>query len=76
MKQQELRVFVVDNQSVRTSLATLLENDGYTVESFVVLPITWQRHPTPGPACLVFDVRLPGLDGLALQRQLAGTRRA
>jgi FixJ family two-component response regulator len=31
MKQQELRVFVVDDQSVRTSLATLLENDGYTV---------------------------------------------
>jgi FixJ family two-component response regulator len=36
MKERELRVFVVDDDgSVRTSLATLLESDGYTVESFV-----------------------------------------
>lgn len=72
MKQRELRVFVVDDdQSVRLSLATLLESDGYTVESFVSAADYLAKAPHSGPACLVLDVRLPGLDGLALQRQLA-----
>ena len=72
MKGRELRVFVVDDdRSVRTSLATLLESDGYTVESFVSAADYLAKPPHLGPACLVLDVRLPGLDGLALQRQLA-----
>ena len=28
------------------------------------------RVPHPGPTCLVLDVQLPGLDGIALQQQL------
>src|SRR6201984_649452 len=65
-------VFVVDDdESVRTSLATLLESDGYSVESFASAAEFLTRAPNVGPACLVLDVRLPGLDGLALQRQLA-----
>ncbi len=72
MKQRELRVFVVDDdQSVRASLAALLESDGYTVESFVSTADYLAKAPHSGAACLVLDVRLPGLDGLALQRQLA-----
>ena len=72
MKERELRVFVVDDdRSVRTSLATLLESDGYTVESFVSAADYLAKAPHLGPACLVLDVRLPGLDGLALQPQLA-----
>jgi FixJ family two-component response regulator len=64
-------VFVVDDdESVRTSLATLLESDGYSVESFASAAEFLTRAPNVGPACLVLDVRLPGLDGLALQRQL------
>jgi FixJ family two-component response regulator len=71
MKEPEPRVFVVDDdQSVRTSLATLLETEEYAVEIFASAAEYLARAPHPGPACLVLDVRLPGLDGLALQRQL------
>jgi FixJ family two-component response regulator len=56
--------------SVRTSLANLLATEDYGVELFASAAEYLARVPYPGPACLVLDVRLPGLDGLALQRQL------
>jgi FixJ family two-component response regulator len=71
MKELEPRVFVVDDdQSVRTSLANLLATEDYAVEIFASAGEYLARVPHPGPACLVLDVQLPGLDGLALQRQL------
>jgi two-component system, LuxR family, response regulator FixJ len=72
MQEPESRVFVVDDDhSVRTSLANLLSTEDYAVEIFASAAEYLARVPHPGPACLVLDVRLPGLDGLALQRQLA-----
>ena len=71
MKELEPRVFVVDDdQSVRTSLANLLATEDYAVEIFASAAEYLARVPHDGPACLVLDVQLPGLDGLALQRQL------
>jgi FixJ family two-component response regulator len=71
MNKRRSRVFVVDDdRSVRTSLATLLESDDYTVETFASAGEYLAKTPYLGPACLVLDVRLPGLDGLGLQRQL------
>src|SRR5208283_2570798 len=71
MKEREPRIFVVDDdQSVRTSLANLLATEDYAVEIFASADEYLARVPHPGPACLVLDVQLPGLDGLALQRQL------
>jgi FixJ family two-component response regulator len=71
MKKQEPRVFVVDDDlSVRTSLANLLATEDYSVEIFANASEYLARVPHPGAACLVLDVQLPGLDGLALQQQL------
>jgi FixJ family two-component response regulator len=71
MKEPEPRVFVVDDdQSVRTSLATLLETEDYAVESFASAAEYLARVSHRRPTSLVLDVQLPGLDGLALQRQL------
>ena len=71
MKEHEPRVFVVDDdQSVRTSLANLLATEDYAVEIFTNAAEYLARVPHPGPACLVLDVQLPGLNGLALQQQL------
>jgi FixJ family two-component response regulator len=53
MKELEPRVFVVDDdQSVRTSLATLLAAEDYPVEIFASAGEYLARVPHPGPACL------------------------
>jgi FixJ family two-component response regulator len=71
LKEPEPCVFVVDDeQSVRTSLANLLSTEDYAVETFATAFEYLERVAPAGPACLVLDVRLPGLDGPALQRQL------
>lgn len=67
-------VFVVDDDpSVRDSLRRLLTSVGFLVEVFPSAQAFLQRARVDSPACLVLDVRLPGLSGLDLQRELAGT---
>ncbi|MES2705654.1 MAG: response regulator [Verrucomicrobiota bacterium] len=71
------RVFVVDDDaSVRSSLANLLESADFEVEVFPRADLYLARAIHPGPACIVLDVRMPGIDGLALQQRLAGEGRA
>jgi FixJ family two-component response regulator len=68
LKDSKRRVFVVDDDaSVRKSLATLLSTQEYAVETFASAAEYLEHVPSLGPACLVLDVRLPGLDGPALK---------
>ena len=65
-------VFVVDDdQSVRKSMTRLIETAGYKVETFASAREFLARPLPEGPCCLVLDVRMPGLTGLALQEALA-----
>jgi RNA polymerase sigma factor (sigma-70 family) len=65
-------VFVVDDDpSVRASLKFLISTVGLQVESFDSADAFLHRKPPDAPSCLVLDVRLPGLSGLDLQRELA-----
>jgi RNA polymerase sigma factor (sigma-70 family) len=65
-------VFVVDDDlSVRSSLKFLISTVGLQVESFDSADAFLHRKPLDAPSCLVLDVRLPGLSGLDLQRELA-----
>jgi FixJ family two-component response regulator len=68
-------VFVVDDDaSVRESLSSLLRSVGLQTRTFASAK-EFQQHSRPdAPACLVLDVRLPGLGGLELQRELAESR--
>ena len=64
-------VFVVDDDlSVREGVESLLRSVGLRVETFRTAQ-EFSRHSRPeAPACVVLDVRLPGLSGLDLQREL------
>jgi FixJ family two-component response regulator len=67
------RVFVVDDEpAVRNGLALLLRSAGLTAETFGS-PEEFLARFDPGESgCLILDVSMPGLDGLALQLELAG----
>jgi two-component system response regulator FixJ len=68
----ERLVYVVDDdEAVRESLAALLEAKSYTVRSFALARDFLAAAPTLRPGCLVADIRMPEMDGLELQRQLA-----
>ena len=66
-------ILVDDDKAVRESLGRLLTSVGMRVEVFPTAQafLSSRRPDTPG--CVVLDVRLPGLSGLDLQRELAGT---
>ena len=65
-------VYVVDDDvSSRQSLEFLIKASGYTVRAFSSSK-EFLASPRPEiPACLVLDVRMPGLTGLEFQDELA-----
>jgi FixJ family two-component response regulator len=65
-------VFVVDDDtSVRRSTERLVRSMGFAVQTFASAKEFLDHARVEGPACLVLDVRLPGIGGLDLQRELA-----
>ena len=77
VKPTEPTVFVVeDDASVREAINSLIRSVGWRVEMFSSAR-EFLKHKRPDtPACLVLDVRLPGLSGLDLQRELASGDRS
>jgi FixJ family two-component response regulator len=65
-------VFVVDDdRSVRDGLRRLITSVGLAAEVFPSAQAFLRARRPDAPGCLVLDVRLPGLSGLDLQRELA-----
>jgi FixJ family two-component response regulator len=65
-------VFIIDDDaSVRAALKNLMRSVGLEVETFGTAQEFSSSKRPDGPGCLVLDVRLPGLSGLDLQKQLA-----
>ena len=65
-------VFVIDDdESIRESLKSLIRSVGLRVETFASAQEFLQSERPDIPACLILDVRMPGLSGLDLQRDLA-----
>ena len=65
-------VFVVDDDAaVRAAIQGLLKSVGLRSECFGTTQEFLSRTRPDAPSCLVLDVRLPGVNGLDFQRELA-----
>ena len=70
--EEQAIVFVIDDdESLREALKTLFGMVGLRAETFAG-PAEFLKRKLPDvPACIVLDVRLPGISGLELQTELA-----
>ena len=67
----ETAVFVVDDDElVRRAVTRLLKLDGYRVESYPSPQAILEAGTADSAACLVLDLRMPGLNGLELVEEL------
>ena len=74
MNEEKSIIFIVDDDaSVRKSLSRLLGSHGLTVETFDSAEQFLKREPYDGTGCIILDVRMPGLSGIALHDELART---
>ena len=72
MKTAQSQVFVVeDDPSMRNALKNLLRSVGLESQQFASAQEFLDASRPDAPSCVILDVRLPGLSGLDLQRELA-----
>jgi FixJ family two-component response regulator len=69
-------VFLIDDDaSVRKGVSRLLRSAGYASEAFGSASDFLTREQHSGPACVIVDVRMPGINGMDLQNVLIRRRR-
>src|SRR6195256_76250 len=65
-------VFIIDDDAaVREAIQGLLKSVGLRSDCFGTAQEFLTSERSDGPSCLVLDIRLPGINGLDFQRQLA-----
>ncbi len=65
-------VYLIDDEiSVRDGLSLLLGSAGFAVTSFASGAEFLAADLDPNPACVLLDLRMPGVDGLAVQAALS-----
>jgi len=64
---------VDDDTSVRESLQCLIRSFGFVVEAFASAEEFLNSDHLPKTRCLILDMRMPGMNGLELQRRLAAS---
>ena len=72
----KLIAVVDDDASVRSATVDLLASVGFACEAFEAAEDYLRSDAANRTACLILDVRMPGLNGLELQRLMADQGRA
>jgi len=76
MNSENSLVFLIDDDaSVRRGVSRLLRSAGFKNEAFNSASDFLMRDQHPGPACVIVDVRMPGINGIDLQTLLIQRRR-
>jgi FixJ family two-component response regulator len=70
MAESPLIAIVDDDDAIRDALNSLLRSVGWRAEGFASAEAFLQSGQVHTTACLLLDVRLPGVSGLELQRQV------
>jgi FixJ family two-component response regulator len=73
MSAASLISIVDDDDSLRNSLNNLIRSVGFGVQGFSSAEAFLSSNQLHDTACLILDVRMPGMSGLELQRQLVAT---
>jgi FixJ family two-component response regulator len=66
---------VDDDHSVRESVARLIRSVGFTVQVFESAEAFLSGGLNGHSDCLILDIRMPGMSGLELQRELSASER-
>ena len=61
---------VDDDDSLRNSLDNLIRSVGFQAQGFCSAEAFLNSNKAHDTACLILDMRLPGMNGLELQRQI------
>ncbi|PVY79135.1 LuxR family two component transcriptional regulator [Tamilnaduibacter salinus] len=71
MNETQPMVYVVeDDEAVRDSLELLLKSEGHGVQTFATANAFLDEYSDEMAGCIVLDIRMPGMDGMELQRRL------
>ena len=65
---------VDDDDALRTSLENLIRSVGLRTQGFTSAEAFLSSNHVPETRCLVLDVRMPGMSGPELQRQMAAAK--
>ena len=71
MAEAQLVHIVDDEESVRKSASFLLRTSGFETQTYASGPAFLKAAGTAEPGCVLLDVRMPEMDGLEVQRELA-----
>ena len=75
MSRVPLISIVDDDDALRNSLDDLIRSIGFRTQGFPSAEAFLNSHQVHDTACLILDVRMPGMNGLDLQRQMVAANR-